>query len=75
MVHKQDDIDELETREWLEALDAVISNEGTERAHFLLEKLIAKARKSGAYLPYTANTAYLNTVTQNHRIAYLRRSS
>ncbi len=62
MVHKQDDIDELETREWLEALDAVISNEGTERAHFLLEQLIAKARKSGAYLPYSANTAYLNTI-------------
>jgi pyruvate dehydrogenase E1 component len=62
MVQKQDDIDELETREWLEALDAVISNEGTERAHFLLEQLIAKARKSGAYLPYSANTAYLNTI-------------
>ena len=62
MVLKQDDIDELETREWLEALDAVISHEGTERAHFLLEHLIAKARKSGAYLPYTANTAYLNTI-------------
>jgi len=28
----------------------------------LLEKLIDKARRSGAYLPYTANTAYVNTI-------------
>ncbi len=62
MALKEEDIDELETREWLEALDAVITHEGTDRAHFLLEQLIAKARKSGAYLPYTANTAYLNTI-------------
>ena len=56
------DIDSLETQEWIEALDSVIALEGTERAHYLLERLIAKARKSGAYLPYSANTAYLNTI-------------
>ena len=35
------DVDPLETREWLEALEAVIAREGPERAHFLLEELIA----------------------------------
>ena len=56
------DLDPQETQEWLDALDGVLENEGTDRAHYLLEKLIDKARRSGAYLPYSANTAYLNTI-------------
>ncbi len=56
------DIDPQETREWLDALDAVLEHEGPERAHYLLEKLIEKARRSGAHLPYSATTAYLNTI-------------
>ncbi len=59
------DIDIEETQEWLDALESVLSREGADRAHFLLEKLIDKARRSGAYLPYTANTAYLNTIPFN----------
>ena len=62
MPEKTIDIDSQETQEWLEALDSVMAQEGIERAHYLLEQLIAKARKSGAYLPYSANTAYLNTI-------------
>ncbi len=63
------DIDPIETQEWLEALDAVLEREGTERAHFLLEHLIDNARRSGAHLPHSANTAYLNTIspTQEER--------
>jgi pyruvate dehydrogenase E1 component len=56
------DIDPQETQEWLDSLEAVLENEGVERAHFLLERLIDKARRSGAYLPFTANTAYVNTI-------------
>ena len=56
------DIDPLETQEWLDALHAVIENEGVERAHFLLEQLIDDARRNGANLPFTNNTAYLNTI-------------
>jgi pyruvate dehydrogenase E1 component len=58
----QPDIDPQETQEWLEALDAVLKVEGTERAHFLLEKLIERARRAGAHLPFSANTAYVNTI-------------
>lgn len=58
----QPDIDPQETQEWLDALDSVIMSAGGERAHFLLEKLIEKARRSGAYLPYSATTAYINTI-------------
>ena len=56
------DPDTLETAEWLDALETVIEREGPERAHFLLEALIDKARRSGTHLPYSANTAYINTI-------------
>ncbi len=56
------DLDSVETQEWLEALEAVIESDGVERAHFLLEQMIDKARRSGANLPYSANTAYVNTI-------------
>ncbi len=69
MLDTAKDIDPIETQEWLEALEAVFEREGTERAHFLLEHLIDTARRSGAHLPYSANTAYLNTIppTQEER--------
>jgi pyruvate dehydrogenase E1 component len=54
--------DPLETQEWLEALSSVIENEGTERAHFLLEAMIDQARRSGSNLPYKATTSYVNTI-------------
>ena len=56
------DPDALETREWVDSLDAVLEIEGPERAHFILEQLVDKARHSGAYLPYRAQTAYINTI-------------
>ncbi len=56
------DQDSQETREWLEALEGVLAAEGPDRAHFLIEALIDKARRSGAYLPFSANTAYINTI-------------
>jgi pyruvate dehydrogenase E1 component len=59
------DIDPQETHEWLDAIAAVLENEGPERAHFLLETLIDKARRSGAYLPYNATTAYVNSIPTN----------
>ena len=56
------DIDAEETREWLDALSAVIASEGSERAHFLVEQLIDHARQAGIDVPFSANTAYLNTI-------------
>jgi len=56
------DSDPQETQEWLDALEAVLENQGVERTHFLIERLIDKARRSGAHLPYSANTAYVNTI-------------
>jgi pyruvate dehydrogenase E1 component len=57
-----DDIDPEETREWLDSIESVLRTNGAERAHFLLNQMIDHARRSGAYLPYSPNTAYLNTI-------------
>jgi pyruvate dehydrogenase E1 component len=56
------DADAQETREWLDALSAVIAAEGPERAHFLLDQLIEEARYAGIDMPFSANTAYINTI-------------
>jgi pyruvate dehydrogenase E1 component len=56
------DADPQETREWLDALEAVIAHEGPERAHFLLEQLIALGHQTGINMPYSANTDYINTI-------------
>ena len=57
-----DDLDPQETQEWLESIDSVLRSHGVDRAHFLLNSMIDHARRSGAYLPYSATTAYLNTI-------------
>lgn len=56
------DPDSLETKEWLDALEAVIEFEGTDRAHYLLERLVDLARRRGAHVPFSSNTAYVNTI-------------
>jgi pyruvate dehydrogenase E1 component len=58
----QDDQDPQETLEWLEALDSVFEREGVERAHYLVGRLVRRARRKGAHLPYRATTAYINTI-------------
>ncbi|MBU6468315.1 MAG: pyruvate dehydrogenase (acetyl-transferring), homodimeric type [Betaproteobacteria bacterium] len=62
------DNDKQETQEWLDALEAVLELEGPERAHYILEQLIDKARRSGAFLPYSANTAYINTIPPHQEV-------
>jgi len=56
------DVDPQETKEWLDAIDGVLEHEGPDRVHFLIEQLIDKSRRSGAYMPFSANTAYINTI-------------
>jgi pyruvate dehydrogenase E1 component len=65
-----DDIDPVETGEWLESIDSVLTQHGPGRAHFLLNRMIDFARRSGAYLPYSPNTAYLNTISPGRQPEY-----
>jgi len=56
------DPDVIETQEWLDALEAVIETEGPERAHYLMERMVDLARRRGAQIPFSSNTAYVNTI-------------
>jgi pyruvate dehydrogenase E1 component len=64
------DNDPVETREWLESIDSVLHAAGPERAHFLIDRMVEHARRSGAYLPYSANTAYVNTIPTAKQPSY-----
>ncbi|AMP89843.2 TPA: pyruvate dehydrogenase (acetyl-transferring), homodimeric type [Legionella pneumophila] len=56
------DLDPIETREWLDALQAVLFNDGPERAAFLLQQLLNKANAEGVKLTSSINTPYRNTI-------------
>jgi len=56
------DTDPLETREWIEALDALIEAEGAERATFLLRRMLQHARTRRVPLPQVLATPYVNTI-------------
>ena len=56
------DPDAVETQEWLDSLKTVIEREGPQRAQYLLERLVEEARLSGAYVPQSRTTAYVNTI-------------
>ena len=56
------DLDPQETREWLDALSGVIETEGRNRAHDLLETVLDHARQAGIDMPFSATTAYVNTI-------------
>ncbi|TAN10580.1 MAG: pyruvate dehydrogenase (acetyl-transferring), homodimeric type [Burkholderiaceae bacterium] len=56
------DIDIEETREWQDALSAVIEREGPQRAHYLLEQLLEHARENSIDMPFSATTGYINTI-------------
>ena len=56
------DADPAETREWLEAFDALVEREGRERATFLLRKLLEHARARRVPMPPVLNTPYHNSI-------------
>ncbi|MDO8752343.1 MAG: hypothetical protein Q7J80_00495, partial [Anaerolineales bacterium] len=59
MAQAATDPDVIETQEWLDALEAVIENEGPLRAHYLMERMVDLARRRGAQIPFSSNTAYV----------------
>ena len=60
---REDDADPQETREWLDALDALIDAVGPERATFVLKHLLQHARTRRVPLPQVLNTPYLNSIS------------
>jgi pyruvate dehydrogenase E1 component len=64
------DLDPVETREWLDALDSVLEFEGAERASFLLDELLTQALRSGTQVPYSGCTPYVNTIPPHRQPAH-----
>jgi pyruvate dehydrogenase E1 component len=64
------DIDPQETREWLEALDAVVDHDGPDRAQHLLERVVGHAQLTGAAPAPAGTTAYVNTIPPQHEPEY-----
>src|ERR1700709_2171051 len=62
MAQAANDPDVMETQEWLDALESVIEKEGPDRAHYLMERMMHLARRRGADVPFSSNTAYVNTI-------------
>jgi pyruvate dehydrogenase E1 component len=56
------DLDPTETQEWTDALKGVINADGTDRAHYLLERMVDETRRAGGYLPFAPTTEYVNTI-------------
>ncbi|OIP95523.1 MAG: pyruvate dehydrogenase (acetyl-transferring), homodimeric type [Piscirickettsiaceae bacterium CG_4_8_14_3_um_filter_44_38] len=64
------DQDPQETQEWLDALEAIVSYEGSDKAQHIISTLIEKARVHGIDIPYSANTPYINTIAPEEQANY-----
>ena len=61
------DLDPVETQEWLDALESVLDKEGEDRAHYLMTRMGELATRSGSQLPYAITTPYRNTIPRDPR--------
>src|SRR6202166_2014118 len=64
------DLDPRETAEWLEALDQIVEEAGSDRVNFLLNKLTERARDNGVAVPIRTTTDYINTITVDEEVPY-----
>src|ERR1700733_4503342 len=64
------DLNPRETAEWLEALDQIVEEAGSDRVNFLLDKLTERARDNGVDVPIRCTTDYVNTITPEQEVPY-----
>ncbi|WP_417207912.1 pyruvate dehydrogenase (acetyl-transferring), homodimeric type [Antarctobacter sp.] len=62
------DVDPVESQEWQDAIEDVIERDGADRAHYLLDKAVQRARAAGAKLPFSATTPYQNTISPDDEV-------
>jgi len=67
-VNSKEDLDPVETKEWLESLSAVLEKDGKNRAQFLIKQLIEHSYKEGSDLVLSRNTPYINTISPEEEI-------
>ena len=66
----KNDVDPIETQDWLQSLDSLIREEGVERAQYIIEQVIGQARTNGVALPTGVTTDYVNTIPVSEQPAY-----
>ncbi|HSH48365.1 MAG TPA: pyruvate dehydrogenase (acetyl-transferring), homodimeric type [Halomonas sp.] len=66
----REDLDPVETTEWLDSLESVLDREGEERARYLLTRLADRVRRDGRQVPFSVTTPHRNTIPV-HREARL----
>lgn len=66
----KNDVDPIETNDWLLAIDSVIREEGVERAQFIIEQLMQRARANSVSLPTGVTTDYINTIPTSEEPSY-----
>jgi pyruvate dehydrogenase E1 component len=64
------DPDPAETREWVDSLESVIKEGGTDRALFLLDELEEQLRRKGVRASVQPYSAYRNTIPVDRQGAY-----
>jgi len=69
-LNSQVDIDPVETQEWIDSLQQIINDFGSERAYFILNHLISYARRNGIRAPYQPYTDYVNTIPPNEQMPF-----
>ena len=66
----KNDVDPIETNDWLAAIDSLIREEGIERAQFIIDQVMQQARAGGVSLPSGITTDYVNTIPVSEQPAY-----
>ena len=67
---RQTDLNPQETSEWLEALEQVVDEAGPDRAVYLLEQLLARARNFGVAPAVEPSSPYVNTIPVSEEAPY-----
>ncbi|MBN6065474.1 pyruvate dehydrogenase (acetyl-transferring), homodimeric type [Aggregatibacter actinomycetemcomitans] len=66
----KNDVDPIETNDWLAAIDSLIREEGVERAQFIIDQVMQQARIGGVSLPTGITTDYVNTIPVSEQPEY-----
>ncbi|MBP9727105.1 MAG: pyruvate dehydrogenase (acetyl-transferring), homodimeric type [Gammaproteobacteria bacterium] len=69
--NRGNDFDQLETQEWLAALESLIEREGADRAKFILDQVLQKASISGVPVATSSlRTGYRSSFTPEQQAAH-----
>ena len=68
--NKTIDTDPQETKEWIDSMKSLIYHSGSDRAHFILNKLVSYSRSNGIRMPFRPNTDYINTIPLEQQEPY-----